>query len=104
MVGASYVGSTNNMKARWSGHKRDIRNENWTACGLTRHFGQYHRLSLEENINKLEVTLLDSCTEDKNLKKLEDKWICDVGTLFGGGGLNKRNEVLSHKRRNFGGS
>ena len=24
VAGASYVGSTNNMKARWSGHKRDI--------------------------------------------------------------------------------
>ena len=61
-------------------------------------------MSREEHISKLEVTLLDSCEEERNLKQLEDKWICNMGTLFGGGGLNKRNEVLNHRRRNFGGS
>ena len=69
----------------------DIRNDNWTSCGLARHFGQYHRLDRETHISRLEVTLLDSCEEEKDLKRLEDKWICNMGTLFGGG-LNKRNE------------
>ena len=102
--GASYVGSTVDMKRRWTKHKYDIRNDNWTSCGLARHFGQYHRLDRDTHISKLEVTLVDSCQEEKDLKKLEDRWICNLGTLFGGGGLNKRNEVLSHRRRNFGGS
>ena len=69
----------------------------------SRHFGNYHRLDRETHISRLEVTLLDSCQEEKDLKKTEDRWICNMGTLFGGG-LNKRNEVLSHRRRNFGGS
>ena len=88
------MGSYTDMKRRWSKHKYDIRQDNWTACGLARHFGNYHRL---------EVTLLDSFEEEKDLKKMENRWICNMGTLFGGG-LNKRNEVLSHRRRNFGGS
>ena len=102
--GASYVGSTVDMKRRWTKHKYDIRNDNWTSCVLARHFGHYHRLDRDTHISKLEVTLVDSCQEEKDLKKLEDRWICNLGTLFGGGGLNKRNEVLSHRRRNFGGS
>ena len=103
MAGASYVGSTTDINCRWSKHKHDIRQDNWTACGLARHFGNYHRLDRETHISRLEVTLLDSCQEEKDLKKTEDRWICNMGTLFGGG-LNKRNEVLSHRRRNFGGS
>ena len=47
------------------------------------------------------MTLVDSCDEEKNLKRLEDKVICNMGTIFGGGGLNKRNKVLNHRRRNF---
>ena len=104
VTGASYVGSTVDMKRRWAKHKYDIRNDNWTSCGLARHFGQYHRLDRDTPMSRLEVTLVDSCQEEKDLKKLEDKWICNLGTLFGGGGLNRRNEVLSHRRRNFGGS
>ena len=55
------------------------------------------------HISKLELTLLDSCEEEKDLKKTDDRWICNMGTLFGGG-LSKRNEVLSQRRFFFGGS
>ena len=102
-AGGSYVGSTVDMKGRWSTHKSDIRHANWTACGLTRHFGQCHRLDIEVNITRLEVTLLDSCEEEKQLKRIEDKWMCNLGTLFQGG-LNTRNEVVNNRRRNYGGS
>jgi hypothetical protein len=90
MAGASYVGSTTDMKRRWSKHKYDIRQDNWIACGLAGHFGNYHRLAREAHISRLEVTLLDSSEKEKDLKKREDRWICNMGTLFGGG-LNKRN-------------
>ena len=71
--------------------------------GLARHFGQYQKQNLEANINTLEVTLIDSCAEEKDLKQLEDKWMCNLGTLFQGG-LNTRNEVVNNRRRNYGGS
>ena len=59
---SDYVGSTNDMKARWSGHKSDIRHGRWTACGLTRHFGQHHQADRDEAISNLRVTLLDRLT------------------------------------------
>ena len=77
-----------------------MRSGNWTACGLTRHFGECHQGDLEEAIAALQVVLLDNSEHEKNLKKLEDKWMCNLGTLFVG--LNSHNEVLSNRRRNFG--
>jgi hypothetical protein len=56
---------------------------------------------MEEAISKLQVTLVDSVEEVKHLKRNEDNWKCNLGTLFVG--LNTRNEVLSNNRINFGG-
>ena len=89
------------MRDRWNKHKYNIRHASWTACGLTCHFGQFHRRDLEANINMLEVTLLDSGLEEKDLKRQEDKWMCNIGTLYQGG-LNTRNDVINHRRRNYG--
>ena len=75
-----------------------------SAIGFTRHFGQLHKQDLEGHIGRLEVTLLDSCEDEKDLKRLEDKWMCNMGTLFLGGGLNSRKEVINNRRRNYGGS
>ena len=97
---SDYVGSTKNMKQRWSKHKGDIRNSKWTACGLTRHFGENHTNNIEEAIRNLKVTLVDCSENEENLKLLEDRWILKMGTLFTG--LNSHNEVLSNRRRNYG--
>ena len=97
---SDYVGSSKNMKTRWSKHKNDIRYSNWTACGLTRHFGENHRNNIEEAINNLKVTLVDCSDKEEDLKLLEDRWILKMGTLFTG--LNSHNEVLSNRRRNYG--
>ena len=87
-----YVGSTYDMKRRWSKHKSDIRLENWTVCGLTSHFEHFQRGDMEVAISKLEVTLLD-CGEDvKRLKKTEDQWICNLGHSF----LGPNQETKSH--------
>ena len=86
---ADYVGSTINMKRRWSKHKNDIRSSNWTACGLTSHFGRHHRGDMEEAISKLQVTLVDCVEEINHLNRKEDNWMCNLGTLFVG--LNTRN-------------
>ena len=80
------------MKDRWSKHKRDIRQGRWQACGLTKHFGVYHTGDLEVAISNLEVTLVDhwvGVLREKGLKKIEDKWMVNMGTLFVGG--NTRN-------------
>ena len=97
---SDYVGSTKNMKHRWSKHKGDIRSGKWTACGLTRHFGENHKNNIEEAISKLKVVLVASCEEEEQLKRLEDRWMLKMGTIFTG--LNSHNEVLSNRRRNYG--
>ena len=96
-----YVGSTVDMKRRWSKHKWDIRNEKWTACGLTSHFGQHHMGDRELAISNLKVTLVDTVKEEKELKRREDKWMYALGTIFVG--ANSRNEILSNRRINYGG-
>ena len=55
---------------------------------------------MEEAISSLQVVLVDSCEVEKDLKKLEDTWMYNLGTLFIG--LNSHNEVLSNRRRNYG--
>ena len=46
------------------------------------------------------MILLDKCDQEEELKRTEDRWMCDLGTLCVG--LNSHNEVLSNQRRNFG--
>ena len=96
---ADYVGSTANMKRRWSKHKYDIRNSNWTACGLTRHFGDHHAGGIEAALGQLQIVLLDQCEKESELKKTEDMWMCNLGKLFGG--LNFHNEVIFNNRSYF---
>jgi hypothetical protein len=42
----------------------------------------HHAQNIEEHLSKLQITLLDSCEEEESLKKLEDKWMCNLGTLL----------------------
>ena len=71
------------FKGRWSLHKSDIRHGRWTACGLTRHFGQHHQGNIEEAIGNLRVTLVDRLTgphSEENLLRLEQTWMHRLGT------------------------
>ena len=99
-----YVGSTTNMKRRWSKHKSDCRKENWDNCGMTRHFQLNHQLDMEIAISNLQVTLLDHLVgpyREEKLLQLEKDWILNMGT-FGPTGLNTRNQLLTGQRRNWG--
>ena len=53
-------------------------------------------------MKKLEVTVVDRSRRLEDLKALEDRWMCDLGTVIGPQGLNRKNEVLGHSRINFG--
>ena len=97
---ADYIGSTKSMKSRWSTHKSDIRGGQWTKCGLTAHFGQYHRWDMEQAICGHKVTLVDIVAKKKDLKRSDDSWMCNLSTLFVG--LNSINKFLTHSRVKFG--
>ena len=100
---SDYVGSAQNgMGDKWNKHHSDIRNRRWTVCGLARHFGDHHRADMEESLTKVEVTVVDGSMRLEYLKSLEDRWMCDLGTVLGPQGLNRKNEVLGNIRINFG--
>ena len=70
--------------------------------GLARHFGNHHRNDIEEALKMVEVTVLDRSRSLEDLKSLEDRWMCALGTVLGPRGLNRKNEVLGNNRQNFG--
>ena len=44
------------------------------------------------------------CAQCEKLKDLEDRWILKMGTFYGEGALNSRDEVQSKTRYNWGGN
>ena len=44
------------------------------------------------------------CTECLRLKASEDKWICRLGSFYGSGGINTRDEIKAKSRVNFVGN
>ena len=99
-----YVGSTTDMRRRWSKHKSDINKGYWENCGLTKHFQHHHQGERQEAIDRLQVTLVDHLAgkySEEKLLQLEKDWMERMGT-FGPTGLNSRNQLLSTNRRNWG--
>jgi hypothetical protein len=90
------------MRDRWNKDRSDIGNGRWTACGVARHFGDHHPIDIEEALKMVEVTILDRSRSLENLKSLEDRWMCDLGTVLRPKGLNRKHEVLGNNRQNFG--
>ena len=64
---SDYVGSTYNMKRRWSKHKSDIRLKNWTACGLSSHFAMYHKGDIFCRINLSATPIMSSAGDNVTL-------------------------------------
>ena len=85
-------------------HKSDVRKENWSNCGLTRHFELCHQGDMEHALARLQVTLLDHLQGDfseEGLLQLEKDWIVNLGT-FGPLGCNSRDQLISRTRRDWG--
>ena len=45
-------------------------------------FCDHHQADMEEAIKKLEVTVVDRIRRLEDLKALEDRWMCALGTLM----------------------
>ena len=88
--------------------------------GLAKHFQSKGGCPNDEGTEKstLDFTLLDymDVTDEElseaghkkglcsKLKDLEDRWILKMGTFYGEGALNSRNEIQSKTRYNWGGN
>ena len=77
--------------------------KSWTVSPPMRYiiFTVHQQAEMEEAMARLEVTVVDGSRRLEDLKALEDKWMCDLGTMMGPQGLNRKNEVLGHGRLNL---
>ena len=121
-----YVGSTDSITHRRANTKSKIisladGSSAKAGAGLERHFKEGCSQYSGPALNTVRVTLLESmivseddlktsihqagpgcrCTLCEKLKKLEDKWICRLGTFHGTFGLNERDEVRRRARGSY---
>ena len=121
--GLVYVGSTVDVCSRWAQTKKACLDENNGNTGLYKHFRDgcpnntgdlsHLRWTLVDHIEVTQEQLTNvghqggakcRCSECIRLKTVEDKWICRLGSFYGGGGLNTRDEIKARSRVNFVGS
>lgn len=89
-----YIGSSANMRSRWSKHKSDWKNGNRT-CRLATH-GQDVNHPADPNLSFLSILPIDFTNSKKQLLKREVWWQENVGVhKFG---LNKRNDLATVSR------
>ena len=121
-----YVGSTDSMTHRWANTKskcNQIASNGRTkpGTGLEKHVSKgcsmYNgleltnvKISLLEQFNTSEEKLKTAnhgggagcqCSQCIILKKIEDKWICRMGTYHGKFGLNERDEISNRTRASY---
>ena len=96
-----YVGSTMNLKARFTLYKSDIR-QSKKSCTCIQHFGKVHTWS-DFKIQPIEkVYNLDGLVSSEKEKKLlarERFWMAELRTIYFG--LNDRDDLRLALRRNF---
>ena len=118
------VGSTSQPTARWRNHKSTCNNGPSNSTGLSKHFTENEGCPNDTGRQKdtLNFTLIDyidvteddlvnaehiggpkcRCVQCERLKDLEDMWILKMGTFYGDGALNSRDEIQSKTRFNWG--
>ena len=117
-----YIGSTVDACKRWASTKKACLDRDSTNTGLYKHFMTGCPADTGDGkLKNLRWTLVDfmdtseekltlaghvggpkcRCDECQKLKAIEDKWICRMGSFYGGNGLNTRDEIKSRSRVNF---
>ena len=119
------MGSTVDVCSRWSQTKKACLDQNSKNTGLYKHFMEgcpgddgsgdlkHLRWTLVDHIDTSEGELARvghqggakcRCAECLRLKSTEDKWICRLGSFYGVGGLNTRDEIKARSRVNYVGN
>ena len=96
-----YVGSTKNLKTRFTNYKSDIK-QSKKSCTCVQHFGKVHNWS-DFRIQPIEqVHLTDEMQSSEKERKLlarERHWMAELRTIHFG--LNDRDDLRLELRRNF---
>lgn len=80
--GRAYIGSSKNIKSRWSYHKTYLKRNKHPNCALQNYVNKY-------GLDSFEFTILEIVTEDINLKVIENNYMIKFG--IGIIGSNKFN-------------
>lgn len=80
--GRAYIGSSKNIKSRWSYHKTYLKRNKHPNCALQNYVNKY-------GLDSFEFTILEIVTEDVNLKVIENNYMINFG--IGIIGSNKFN-------------
>ena len=121
-----YVGSTDSMTHRWANTKSKCKSMSRDegvkpGTGLEKHIKNGCFQFKWQELNTVKVSLLEQfntteeklraashvagagcqCSQCLQLKKMEDKWICRMGTYHGEFGMNERDEISNKARANF---
>ena len=82
------MGSAINFKGRFSQHKCDMVRGKGEDCGFCRHWAQGHKDNLGD-LSCLKIIFLDHTSDPgqreddyPNLKRLEGKWMANLGSLY----------------------
>ena len=96
-----YVGSTTNLKTRFTNYKSNIKLVN-KSCSCVQHFGKVHNWS-NFRIQPIEKVYLQddmqSSEKEKKLLARERFWMAELRTIYYG--LNDRDDIRLDLRRNF---
>lgn len=92
-----YVGSTENIKKRWRGHKSDINLGYTHKCATASHFHSPAH-PRETSLPFVHIFAVESTSKNK-LGERELFWQCNVGSLFQGS--NKRKDLPTQNRIQF---
>ena len=99
-----YTGSTVDFKARWRAHKSDMTRLVGKCCNFCEHWSRHHRAN-PRDLSGVEIYFVDSVKNPGSrddgypqLRKLEERWMVDLGslaTLDPLQGCNKRDDAAA---------
>ena len=89
---AVYIGSTNNPRQRWAGHKSDCLKKQVRKCTMSRHTTVVPHPD-DREFNYLEFIPIEHVPDKNNLLSRESWWQCNFGSIFKG--LNLRKDFCS---------
>ena len=95
-----YVGSTVNLKKRWTNHKSDVKLKKTKKCSVAAHVASEKHPD-DNNIMFLSIIPIEKVMAIEKLLERELYWQANLGTLSTGGNERKDFATIVKKRIQF---
>ena len=106
--GAHYCGSSVDFRARWRNHISDMRKGKGDDCNFCEHWSRCHKEALTD-LSPIQIFFVDSCEDPGSkadgyplLRKLEDRWMVQMGSLGTFDPINGCNRKDDAKAKSYG--